>query len=119
LPKPARHYTATETYPDGHTVISDWYFNYCENGPGNGCTSAASQPGGPEIGRALFMDGQWKMLGHRGCEDGSGVPNAIDVLYAWDPNTLAGTVRLTNTDQACGHPPGYGETHNLQLTQAP
>ena len=24
------HYTATETYPDGHSVTSDWYFTPCQ-----------------------------------------------------------------------------------------
>lgn len=109
------HYTATETYPDGHSVNSDWYFTPCE---GVGCSRVAGQPGGQEIGQTLFMDGQWKMLGHRGCEDGSGVPDAMNVLYEWDPASLAGNVVLTTTDPVCGHPAGYQETHNLQLNQA-
>jgi hypothetical protein len=112
------HYTATETYPDGHSVASDWYFSYCEDGPGKGCSRVATQPGGEEFGRALLMEGQWKMLGSRGCEDGTGAPDAMNVLYQWDPNTLGGIVRLTNLGPVCGHPADFAETHNLQLTQA-
>ena len=50
--------------------------------------------------------------------DGSGVPDAMNVLYEWDPASLTGNVVLTTTDPVCGHPSGYQETHNLQLTQA-
>ena len=69
-----------------------------------------------------MANGQWTFDSSGGvsCEQqGGDVPNAINLHYAWDANTLAGSVQITNNVQACGNPAGYQETNNLQLTQAP
>ena len=111
------HYTETETYPDGRTVHTDWYFNPC----GDGCAAVTGTPDGKPWGQAQIVNGQWTIDGAGGvdCEQGGDVPNAIKYHYSWDPNTLAGTVQITNNVQACGNPAGYQETNQMQLTQAP
>lgn len=110
------HYIEAETLPDGHTTNTDWYFTPC----GDGCASVANTPAGQSFGQANLINGQWT-LDHSGgvdCEEGGDVPNAIHVHYSWDPNSLAGTVKITNNVQACGNPSGYQETNQTQLTQA-
>jgi hypothetical protein len=87
------HYIETETYPDGHQ----------------------------ELGQANLVNGQWTLDGKGGvsCEEGGDVKDAIGFHYSWDPNTLDGTVQITNNVQACGNPQGYQETNNLHLQLAP
>jgi hypothetical protein len=105
------HYIETETYPDGHQVHSDWFITPC----GDGCASIK------ELGQANLVNGQWTLDGKGGvsCEEGGDVHDAINFHYSWDPNTLDGTVQITNNVQACGNPPGYTETNKLHLQQAP
>jgi hypothetical protein len=104
------HYTETETYPDGHEVQDDWSITPC----GDGCAAIG------DIGQANLVGGQWTLDGSGGvsCEQGGDTPNAIGFHYSWDPNTLAGTVKITNNEAVCGNPKGYHETHQLQLAQA-
>jgi hypothetical protein len=105
------HYIETETYPDGHQVHSDWNFTPC----GDGCASIA------DLGQANLVKGQWQLDGSGGvtCEQGGDTPNAIGYHYSWDPDTLAGTVKITNNEAVCGNPKGYQETNQLQLAPAP
>ena len=104
------HYIETETYPDGHQVHSDWYITPC----GDGCASIR------DLGQANLVDGQWTLDGSGGvtCEQGGDTPNAIGYHYSWDPNSLAGTVKITNNEQVCGNPKGYQESNKLQLALA-
>jgi hypothetical protein len=120
LPTPASaadplngHYSEVETTPDGRALSSDWYITPC----GDSCASIADAPAKKPWGQANLVGGQWVLDNSGGvdCEDGGDIPNAIKVHYSWDPNTLAGSVQITNTVQACGHPPGYQETNNVQL----
>ena len=92
------HYIETETYPDGHQVHSDWYITPC----GDGCATIK------EVGQANLVNGQWTLDGKGGvsCEDGGDVKDAIRFHYSWDPNTLDGTVQITNNVKACGNPQG-------------
>jgi len=101
------HYIETETYPDGHQADRDWYITPC----GDGCASIA------DFGQANLVHGKWTLDGSGGvsCEEGGDVPNAIAVHYSWDPDTLAGTVVITNNVQACRNPAGYHETNKMQL----
>jgi hypothetical protein len=110
------HYTETETYPDGHSVNTDWYFTPNPDGSAAVAGSPTAQP----WGQAQIVNGQWTVDGSGGvdCEQGGDVPHAIHFHYTWDPNTLAGQVQITNNIQACGNPPGYQETNQMQLTQA-
>jgi hypothetical protein len=110
------HYTETETYPDGHSVNTEWYFTPC----GDGCASVAATPNGKPFGQANLANGQWTMqfTGGVDCEEGGDVPHAIKLDYTWDANTLAGNVQITNNIQACGNPPGYQETNQVKLAQA-
>jgi len=73
------------------------------------------------VGQARLVNGQWTMdvTGIAACPDGTRVPNAFSDHYVWDPNTLAGTVKITNTAGACGKPAGDSGTINMQLRQAP
>ena len=105
------HYIETETFPDGHQAHSDWQITPC----GDGCVNIA------ELGQANLVNGQWVMdtKGGVSCEEGGDVPHAISLHYSWDPNTLAGTVQITNNIQACGNPQGYQETNQMQLAPAP
>jgi hypothetical protein len=105
------HYIETETYPDGHQINSDWYFTPC----GDGCSDIG------HLGQAHLVDGRWTLDGHGGvsCEQGGDIPKAIHFVYSWDPNSLAGTVQITNNVDACGNKQGYQETNQLQLAPAP
>jgi hypothetical protein len=105
------HYIETETYPDGHQVNSDWYFTPC----GDTCSDIG------HLGQAHLVDGQWKLDGHGGvsCEQGGDTPKAIHYVYSWDPNSLDGTVLITNNVDACGNKAGYQETNQLHLAPAP
>ena len=104
------HYIETETYPDGHQCTT--------TGTSLPAVTAASIR---DLGQANLVDGQWTLDGNGGvtCEQGGDIPNAIDYHYSWDPNSLAGTVKITNNEQACGNPKGYQETNQLQLAPAP
>jgi hypothetical protein len=109
------HYIETESGAPGQSTTNDWYLTPC----GDGCTSINSN-GGP-VGQAQLVNGQWTMdvTGTAACPDGTRVSNAFSDHYTWDPNTLAGSVRITNTAGACGKPRGDGGTINMQLRQAP
>ncbi len=110
------HYTWTTTAPhSGHSTSGDYYFTPC----GDGCASAASTPGGPALGQARLVHGQWTMDGTWpvGCPDGTSVP--VSYHDTWDQNTLAGTDALTYSVPACGNPAGYQQINNLQIRQAP
>ncbi|MGA8328540.1 MAG: hypothetical protein WB777_04535 [Mycobacterium sp.] len=105
------HYIETETYPDGHQINSDWYFAPC----GDGCADIG------HLGEAHLVNGQWTLDGHGGvsCEQGGDIPKAIHYVYTWDPNSLDGTVQITNNVDACGNKAGYQETNQLHLAPAP
>ena len=109
------HYIETETGAAGQSTTNDWYVTPC----GDGCASINSN-GGP-VGQARLVNGQWTMdvTGIAACPDGTRVPDAFSDHYTWDPNTLAGTVRITNTAGACGKPVGDSGTISMQLRQAP
>jgi hypothetical protein len=118
------HYISTQINPktgqpftiEGHPVTNNWYFSPC----GDGCASAAHTPGGPPVGQANLVNGQWVLdtTDVAECPDGTSVPNAIAGRRTWDPNTLAGTVQTTGIQPACGFPPGVTETANIQLALA-
>jgi hypothetical protein len=119
------HYTSTQINPktgqpftvEGHPVRNDWYFTPC----GDGCASAAHTPGGPPVGQANLVNGQWVLdtTDRAECPDGTIVPDAVAGHRTWDPNTLAGTVQTTGIQPACGFPTGVSETANIQLALAP
>jgi hypothetical protein len=115
------HYTETQINPNtsrpfkvhGHDVVNQWYFSPC----GDGCASAAREPGGQSLGQANLVNGQWVLDTTDGaeCPDGTSVPDAIAAHRTWDPNTLAGTVQTTGKEGACGFPAGEPETADIQL----
>jgi hypothetical protein len=109
------HYIETETAPTGLSTTNDWYVTPC----GDGCAFVDIIAIG--MFQARLVNGQWTMdtTGNAVCGDGSQVPNALSDHYAWDPNTLAGIVQLSNNVPACGYPPGKGITADIQLRQAP
>jgi hypothetical protein len=119
------HYISTQINPktgqpftvEGHPVTNDWYFSPC----GDGCASAAHTPGGPPVGQANLVNGQWVLDSSDAaeCTDGTTVPDAITAHRTWDPNTLAGTVQTTSKEGACGVPSGATHTANIQLALAP
>ena len=117
-PTMSGHYIRTETEPQtGQSVTDDWYATPC----GDGCASLANTPGGPALSQAWLVIGQWTMdtVDDTLCSDNSRVPDAIAAHYAWDPNTLAGTIQNTDNVSACGDPVGFKWTNTLQLRQAP
>jgi hypothetical protein len=109
------HYIETETGAAGQSTTNDWYVTPCSDR----CASINSN-GGP-LAQARLANGQWTMdtTAIAACPDGTRVPNAFSDHYTWDPNTLAGTVRITNTAGVCGKPAGDSGTINMQLRQAP
>jgi hypothetical protein len=119
------HYTETQINPKtnrpykvhGHDVVNQWFFSPC----GDGCASAARQPGGQPLGQANLVNGQWVLDTTDGaeCPDGTDVPDAIAARRTWDPNTLAGTVQTTGKEGACGFPAGEPETADIQLALVP
>jgi hypothetical protein len=112
------HYTETSSGPNVPTTNMDWYFTPC----GDGCASVATASGGQPIGQARLANGQWTLDGgisDTACPDGVRVPNAESTYYAWDQDTLAGTVQNTLKAPACGNPVGFKWTNTLQLKQAP
>jgi hypothetical protein len=104
------HYIETESYPDGHSVNDDWFIAPC----GDGCAAIK------ELGEAHLVNGQWTLDGKGGvsCDEGGDGHDALGYHYAWDPNTLDGTVQITNNVAACGNPQGYQETNKLHLALA-
>jgi hypothetical protein len=119
------HYIGTQIDPktgqpliiEGQPVHNDWYFSPC----GDGCASAAHSPGGPPVGQAHLVNGQWVLetTDAAECPDGTVVPNAVAGRRTWDPNTLAETVQTTGILPACGNPAGVTKTVNGQLALAP
>ena len=118
------HYISTQINPktgqpltvEGHPVTNNWYFSPC----GDGCASAAHTPGGPPVGQANLVNGQWVLdtTDVAECPDGTIVPDAIAGHRTWDPNTLAGTAQTTIKVPSCGRPVGYQQTNSVQLRQA-
>lgn len=115
-PEMRGHYIETETASNDRSATDDWYFTPC----GDGCESVARK-GVKAFGQAHLVGGQW-ILGISGeaamCPDNTQVPNALSAHYAWDPNTLAGTVQTTADAAECGDPAGYQVTDQIQLRQA-
>jgi hypothetical protein len=106
------HYTWASTTPTGRASYGDWYFTPC----GYGCASATSTPGGPIVGQARLVNGQWTMDGDWavGCSDGTTVEDSY--VDTWDQNTLAGTDALIQKVAACGLPAGHQQINTLQLS---
>ena len=114
-PEMRGHYVETETAANGRSATDDWYFTPC----GDGCESVARK-GVKAFGQAHLVGGQWVLdiTGEAAmCPDNTQVPNALSAHYAWDPNTLAGTVHTTADAAECGDPAGYEVTDQLQLRQ--
>jgi hypothetical protein len=117
------HYTWTTTTPTGKSTSGDIYFTPC----GDGCASAASTPGGPAVGQARLVNGQWTMNGTWPVDCPDATPSANPEPSAnpqpyvdtWDPNTLAGTDVFTYSVPTCGSPAGYQQINKLQYRQAP
>jgi hypothetical protein len=119
------HYIGTQIDPktgqplivEGHPVSNHWYFSPC----GDGCASASHTLGGPPVGQAHLVNGQWVLdtTDAAECPDGTIVPDAISGHRTWDPNTLAETIQTTSTLPACGNPAGLTHTVNGQLALAP
>jgi len=111
------HYTETVTNPEtGKSVTNDWYFTSC----GDGCTDLSVPATGGSF-RVLLVNGQWTFdsSSNSHCPDGTIVPSALSTHTTWDPNSLAGTAKNTQTKPACGMQPGDTFTNNVQLAQVP
>ena len=113
------HDIETVTDPSsGQSITNDWYFTPC----GDGCASVAIRPDASAPSQARLVNGQWTLdsaVHTLSCPDGTVLPNAVSAHYTWDPNTLAGTVQVTNNVPACGNPAGYLTTNFVQIRQAP
>lgn len=109
------HYTETETTTGGFSHTNDWYLTPC----GDGCVEVASASGAQPFGEARLVNGQWTMnaTANAVCQDGTSVENAYSDFYSWDPDTLAGTVRVTANLAACGNPAGNQPPVSMQLTK--
>jgi len=106
-------YVLTETNPAGQKFVTDWNVNPC----GDGCADIKAGNG---TSRAQLVDGQWvlDMFDNIRCSDGIRVPYAANAHLTWDSNTLAGTDQQVYTQAACGRPPGYTQTNQIQLKAA-
>jgi hypothetical protein len=113
------HYIKTSTNSAGQTTTDDWYFTPC----GDGCAQVAFATA--STAQAQF--GQWPQWGQWAmdvtvdavCPDNTKVPGARTAHYVWDPNSLAGTVQVTDKQAVCGDQAGTSFTNNIQLRQAP
>jgi len=107
-------YTLTSTTPAGATFTSSWTVNSC----GDGCVWIKAGAGGSP---AHLIDGQWVLdtMNNVNCADGSYIQYATSSHMTWDPNTLAGTAQQTYIIPACGHPPGYSYTDQIQIQATP
>ena len=106
-------YVLTETNPAGQKFVTNWNVNPC----GDGCADIKAGVG---ISRAQLVDGQWvlDMFDNIRCSDGIRVSYAANAHLTWDPNTLAGTDQQVYMQAACGRPPGYTQTNQIQLKAA-
>jgi len=113
LPTMNGNYTETSTTPDGRTLTTAWAVNPC----GDGCVYIKAGAGGSQ---ARLVDGQWVLdtLDNVNCSDGTYIQYAANAHITWDPNTLAGTAQHVYIMPACGRPPGYTQTDQIQLKQA-
>jgi hypothetical protein len=113
LPTMNGNYTETSTTPDGRTLTTNWAVNPC----GDGCVYIKAGAGGSQ---ARLVDGQWVLdtLDNVNCSDGTYIQYAANAHLTWDPNTLAGTAQHVYIMPACGRPPGYTQTDQIQLKQA-
>ncbi len=93
------HYIETETYPDGHQAPQT---------TGSSPPAATDAPTIQHLGQAHLVNGQWTLDGKGGvsCEEGGDVRDAINFHYTWDPNTLDGTVQITNNVASLWQPAG-------------
>ena len=111
------HYIKKTTDPTGggHTLTEDWFFTPC----GDGCADMSSPATGGGA-RAMLVNGQWTIdsISDVVCKDGTTEGNAANAHYAWDPNTLAGTVQVIQRQAVCDHAP-QSYTVSVQLTKAP
>lgn len=110
------HYTWTSTNRNGQSTSGDYYFTPC----GDGCASVSSTSGGPAVGQARLVDGQWTLDGTWAvsCPDGTSAGEPVAYHDTWDPNTLAGTDTLTSSASGCGNRAGGQQINTLQLSQA-
>ena len=71
--------------------------------------------------QAHLVNQQWiadTSSGSAACSDGTTSPeNSTEAHYAWDPNTLAGTVQITNKVSVCGNPAGPYGAETIQFRQ--
>jgi hypothetical protein len=106
-------YVLTETNPAGQKFVTNWNVNPC----GDGCADIKAGVG---TSRAQLVDGQWvlDMFDNIRCSDGIRVSYAANAHLTWDPNTLAGTDQQVYMQAACGRPPGYTQTNQIQLKAA-
>jgi hypothetical protein len=106
-------YVLTETNPAGQKFVTGWNVNPC----GDGCADIKAGVG---TSRAQLVDGQWvlDMFDNIRCSYGSRVSYAANAHLTWDPNTLAGTDQQVYMQAACGRPPGYTQTNQIQLKAA-
>jgi hypothetical protein len=106
-------YIETSKSPTGRTVDTDWAVNPC----GEGCVYIKAGAGGSQ---ARLVDGQWVLdtFDTLTCSDGTYVQYAASAHITWDPKTLAGTAQLVYIVPACGRPPGYTQTNQIQLKKA-
>jgi len=107
------NYTLTSTSPTGQKLVTNWAVNSC----GDGCVYIKAGSGGSQ---ARLVGGQWVLdtMNNVSCADGSYVLYATSAHITWDPTTLAGTARHVYVIPACGRPPGYAETDQIQIKQA-
>jgi hypothetical protein len=106
-------YTLTSTSPGGKAVDTDWTVNSC----GDGCVYVKAGAGGSQ---AHLVDGQWVMdtIDNIQCSDGTWVLYAANAHMTWDPNSLAGTNKLTYIVPACGLPPGHTQSNQVSIKQS-
>jgi hypothetical protein len=107
-------YTVTATTPAGATFTSSWTVGSC----GDGCLWIKAGAGGSQ---ALLIGGQWVLdtLNNVNCADGTYIQYATSAHTTWDPDTLKGTAQHTYIVPACGHPPGYAQTDQIEIAQTP
>ena len=112
-PTMSGHYVRTITNAAGQNTTLDWYVTPC----GDGCIQINSGLG---TTNAQLVNGQWTMdnVTDAICPDDTSVPAAYSNHFTWDPNTLAGTVQVTNKIAACGDAAGTSGTQTLQITKA-
>jgi hypothetical protein len=116
---------STTTYDSDGAVDTDGYGGQSvvgEAGDRDGAVVEQVRDGARRVARQHHLGAATSgQFGHDGAQPGAQVGRGLlaSDYYTWDPNTLAGTVHVTQNAAACGNPAANAYSAKIQLRQAP